>query len=715
MEKLNLTKNTTGNKKVFLRKEIEANRLGEELYADDVLSQYSVYLLRKFEVSTDYEQPEQFEALLEDLPEQFNHEFEDCVAKNLYVRVTQKAVYVTLLLALAHPLSKLQISDLRTWISSLEVPELPLKHRSAFSEEVPIEMVKGLQETNSEVLLLTEMMNQFSENLNDIYKEIQTVKDKRTPPVVKVVQSKVAAKEALETANAKQLKIVDEKIGQLAEEFSTFRAAVTEKLRSIPKSKTPPKFKITFGPGEEAGPTVETRLEEAIQTIELLTQRINSSDQKVTELNQIIEKNKQEKGPRLNFSIAKKASDEQIKLVDKVEKTGEKVTTIAQQLQQINDKLNTVESSVLEVKPDAEALARIEQDHGQLQETASETIKLNQVIDQLTKKLQTVETELTTVKTEKKKVPTVKLTKSDSAKKLAEQHQKDQEQLKSNATEIKKLTQTVGKVDVQLIKAHQKIAELEQKMRRTAQAVEVPVAKKEPIVAVQEASVPSSDKTMIGPPAPPVKPVATSPKPIAQTNRSFPSKETFLQANRPVKPVEDVVEERPTVTLAIEEMLDRVSEKHPQATETKSPWTLEEGYHNSNPSQEAQGSSLRRLKKLEWDIHSFFQQGRGMGHKGMLPKADFYANIRKIEVLPYLWASVYEREKKDILLGNELSSQQLIEDLNEFLEEIEVLSKKRKVMGKWIYCPKDVEQKMEGYKLFSEYLETYLARQNEGQ
>ncbi|MEI5990364.1 hypothetical protein A5881_001857 [Enterococcus termitis] len=708
MEKLNLTKNSTESKKVFLRKEIEANRLGEELYSDEVLSQYSVYLLRKFELSTDYEQPEQFEGLLEDLPEQFNHEFEDCVAKNLYVRVTQKAVYITLLLALAHPLSKLQISDLRTWISSLEVPELPLEHVSSFSEDIPIEMVKGLQETNSEVLLLTEMMNQFSENLNDIYKEVQAVKDKRTPPVVKVVQSKVAAKEALEFENAKQLKVVNEKIAHLAEEFATFKTAVDKKLTNIPKPKTPPKFKIIFGPDEKAGPTLEHRLDKTLQRIDLLVQRMDRSDQQVVELNKTIEKNKQEKRPALNFSTARKPVDEQNKLADKLTSTSEEVSTIARQMQQINDKLNTVESTVLEVKPDSAAIARIEKDHGQLQETASETIKLNKEIDHLTTKLQSVEAELTIVKSEKKKVPTVKLTKSDSAKKLAEQHQKDQEQLKSNATEIKKLTQTVGKVDVQLIKAHQKIAELEQKMRQTTQTASI--AKKEATTMVQQASEARVNNTVMGPAAPPTRAVPSQ-QPVTQATRSFPSKETFLQANRPMKPVVETIEERPTVTLAIEEMLDRVSEKHPQTTETRSSWTLDEGYDNNN-ALDPQGPSLRRLKKLEWDIHSFFQQGRGLGHKGMLPKDDFHTNIRKIEVLPYLWASVYEREKKDILLGNELSTQHLIDDLGDFLEEVKVLSKKRKVMGKWIYCPKEVEQKMEGYKLLSEYLETFLARQN---
>ncbi|MBO0470355.1 hypothetical protein JZO66_07340 [Enterococcus sp. DIV0242_7C1] len=700
MEKGIQTNKTTGNKKVFFRKEIEESRLGEELYSDDVLSQYSVYLLRKFELSEDYDQPEQFEALLTDLPEQFNHEFEDSVVKNLYVRVTQKAVYITLLLALAHPLSKLQISDLRTWISGLEVPELSLEHTTAFSEAVPLEMVKGLQETNSEVLLLTEMMNQFSDNLNDIYKEVQEVKNKKTPPVVKVIQSKVAAKEAQEAANAQQIKSLEQTLTKLVEEFSVFKTEVNQKLESLPKPKTPPKFKIMFGSSEgESGPTVEERLEEALKRIDLLGQRLNDSDQKVSKIDQSLEK--QKKHPKLSFSTAKKVDHERNQLAEKVASTSNEVTAIAHKLQKIDDKLSTMESNVLNAKPDSEALARIEKDHGQIQETASETIKLNQVIEQLTAKLQAVESELVNVSKEKRKIPHAKLTKSDHAKKMAEQHQKDQEQLKSNATEIKRLTQTVGKVDVQLIKAHQKIAELEQKIRQAP-----PVIEKAP-VRVEVPSKPidtSTNNTFVGPPAPPKASNSST------ANRGFPTKESFLQASRP-RPTTDMIEERPTVTLAIEEMLDRVSEKHPISESSRS-WTVAEGYEQSKENyQDQQGPSLRRLKKLEWDIHTYFQKGRSVGHKGMMAKDDFYANIRQIEVLPYLWGTVYEKEKKDILLGNELSCQQLVDDLADFLEEVEVLSRKRKVMGKWIYCPKEVEQKMEGYKLLSEYLETYIARQ----
>lgn len=702
MEKLNLTKNTTENKKVFFRKEMEESRLGEELYSDEVLSQYSVYLLRKFELSEDYEQPEQFEGLLVDLPDQFNHEFEDCVVRNLYVRITQKAVYITLFLALAHPLSKLQISDLRTWISNLEVPEMPLEHVSNFSNDIPFEVARGLQETNGEVLLLTEMMNQFSENLNDIYKEVQTVKGQKTPPVVKVVKSKAAAKQAQEAENAAQLKVAEQKIDQLIEEFSKFKTLVETKASTLPKSKKPPKFKIVFGTGgEETGPTMEERLNEALKSIELLTQKMDYSNQQVAAFSEKLEKNKRTKGPEVNFTLAKQATNEQKSLGNKLTETTKEVTAIAQQLKQFDHKLMSIESNIQEAKPDPNTIAKIEQNQDQLQETASETVKLNHTIDQLTTKIESVENGLSSLKTQKKKVPVVKLTKSEAAQKMAEQHQKDQEQLKSNATEIKRLTQTVSKVDVQLIKAHQKIAELEQKMRQSTVAT-----KKEP--TVMEKSVPETRTTPSATDAPAL-PVNTVPVPSSsiQIDRNFPTKETFLQASRPVRATQET-EERPTVTLAIEEMLDRVSEKHPQTVESDRSWSADGSYAQND---ESQGASLRRLKKLEWDIHASFQKNRGLGHKGMMSKDDFYANIRKIEFLPYLWASVFEREKKDLLLGNELSCQQLIDDLSDFLEEVSVLSQKRKVMGKWIYCPKEVEQKMEGYKYLSEYLETYLARQ----
>lgn len=96
-----------------------------------------------------------------------------------------------------------------------------------------------------------------------------------------------------------------------------------------------------------------------------------------------------------------------------------------------------------------------------------------------------------------------------------------------------------------MIKAHQKIAELEQKVRQTAQAT--PIVKKEPAVIVQQPAVTRLNNTKL--------------EPAVQVNRNFPTKEMFLQSNRQTRSVAETDGERPTVTLAIEEMLDCVSEK----------------------------------------------------------------------------------------------------------------------------------------------------------
>jgi hypothetical protein len=64
---------------------------------------------------------------------------------------------------------------------------------------------------------------------------------------------------------------------------------------------------------------------------------------------------------------------------------------------------------------------------------------------------------------------------------------------------------------------------------------------------------------------------------------------------------------------------------------------------------------------------------------------------------------------QDIRLNNEISCQQLVKGVPQFLREVEEIASKRKVMGKWIYAPKELEQKMEGYKLLNEYFELYLS------
>lgn len=692
MEKLNITQKAAPTRKVFFRKEIEADRLGEELYSEDVLSQYSVYLLRKFELGEEYETPEQFHSFVETLPMSFNTEFEDCIVRNMYVRVTQKAIYLTFFLALAHPLSKLQISDLRTWISHLTVPEMALEHLSSFSNQATSEMMKDIQETNGEVLLLSEMMDQFNENLADLYNEVQTVKQTKTPPIFKIVPSQATKKEAQEAAHTEELNLLNQRFDQLAESFTEFEKEINNRFKRLPKPKKPPKFKIVRGAVLE-GPTNEEQLYQALAKIDTLTKHVQSADQQLAVLDKTMARLQKEK-PKVSFAKAKYVSP----LAEQLTETNEEVRELVKKMTYFDQKLETVESEVSEVKPEIQTIARLEREQEHLQDTTEKTREFEQTIAQLTQKLEATTTEFYQMKNEKKKIPVLKLTKSAAMQQMMAERLRDQQLLKSNATEIKKLTQLAGKVDVQLIKAHQKIAELEQKIRQQPTAIsqnQIPKNERQPTVP-----------TMTVPKQQEVEKPANNEKEIKLEKRDFPTKETFLQASRPVQPV--AAPERETVTLAIEEVLDRVAEQPAtQASNFATPHSKMDIGPQGNPPQEA---TLMQLKKLEWSIHAFFQKTRSLGHKGMMARDEFNMNIQKIEELPTLWEAVYAREKKDIMLGSDLSSQQLISDLPEFLEGVKRVSQKRKVMGKWIYCPKEMEHKLAGYTLLSDYLELYTKR-----
>lgn len=751
MEKL--SKQSLGSKKIFLRKEIEQERLGEEIYVEDILCQYSVYLVRKFEEKEDYLELSQMELLLTDLPERFNKAFTDVVVKNLYVRTTVKAVYVTLLLALPQPLSKFQITELKDWMGTLTVSPLALEHTSNFTSTGSQEnvMVREWQETNSEVLLLTEMMNQFNESLTEIYTELQVMKNQKTPPKMRVVKSEAAVKtvKEKENENSKRLDEAIAKVDKMNEAFEAFQKQIVTQVEELQKvevkpveTKTPPKFKIFFDGQRKEGTKLEQQLKEVLDRVETLADRTDFSQKEVEKLGMKVEKESRRarelyRAQTENVQPAK----EQSRLEEKVALTNKDIRTISSQLKEINKKLSTVETKVSEAEQSPEEIAQIEKDHDRLHATASETMKLNQVIDQLTERVQNVQSELTDVKQNKKKIPVVKLKKSETQKKLAEQHQQDQEQLKANAVEIKKLSQTVGKVDVQLIQAHQKIAELEQKIRTNEQVSVNRRKELEATMVYQQDEKPlvaqnvQMDKQ---PPMQPQKPVGQGFAPIQsearpqsrpeatnQANnqrqplgsREFPSKEDFLQASRPIprqpqpgpRPnqlppagVAPAYEEPSTVTLSIEEMLNRVSD-HPKQQPV---------INAAKPLQSQKTpTSLRRLKKLESDITACFKRVQnGIGSRGMIAKEDVYANIRQIEVIPYLWSMIYTGEHpQDIQLNNEISCLQLVNGVPAFLREIEEIASKRKVMGKWIYAPKELEQKMEGYKMLNEYFELYLS------
>lgn len=691
MEKLTLTSSGQEEKKVFLRKEMDDERLGEEIYEDELLSPYSVYLVRKFDYKKDYQELSEMQDLLEQLPEIFNEAFEAFVIKKIYVRHTPKSIYVSLLLALAQPLTKEQMLMLRRWMTALSAPEKEvLEHVSAFSNEPSMNVAKDLRETNSEVLLLSEMMNQFNRSLAEVNTELQAVKKKRTPPVVKVVQSEVATRKALTEEYSQELEQATKKIDALSSDFILFKKEITEQVQKAVavKPRKPPKFKLSLPPGVEGEPTLEQRLTRALKKIEELTKIVDNSTLQVT---------------RLEHQIAQKTDDstlhaENHALSQKWTVTNEEVLAIGRQLKQINSKLTTMDSNLLEA-----SVGKNNLDSTQQEQVNGEVAKLTQSLLQVSTKLEKMETELTTVSA-KKVIPKVKLTKSNMAKELSEQHKQDQEQLKLNAKEIKQLTQTVGKVDVQLIKAHQKIAELEQSVRKavkSAEATPPPVAPKinkvEPTPVVAPANpveVPAEPVAAPVAPTPPEPVTATRSEAHAGNKSDFPSKEAFLKANTP---------QRPTVTLAIEEMLERVSDNHPvEITQTR------RGAHQE-ANDAAEAALSQKMEKLEEEIFTAFTKNKT--GRGMIRKDGLKEGIQEIAPLPEIWASIYRKEPKDVYIKKDLSCRQLVAEFPVFLDEITALANKRSMIGKWISCPKDMELDLEGYKLLTEYLIDYQDQQ----
>ncbi|WP_321387134.1 hypothetical protein [uncultured Enterococcus sp.] len=310
----------------------------------------------------------------------------------------------------------------------------------------------------------------------------------------------------------------------------------------------------------------------------------------------------------------------------------------------------------------------------------------------------------------------MKLKKSETQQKLDAQHQQDQEQLKANAVEIKKLSQTVGKVDVQLIQAHQKIAELEQKLRTNEQLSVNRRRELESTMIYQQDTAPKTEQVPVAPPiqsqpSRPQQPAPTQQQPAAQgvsscstatatavattvntdtasecitkaiTKRHDLFQGSFLQkqifCRRPDRYhvsrtlfrynriyLLQALKSHRTVTLSIEEMLNRVSD-HPKQLSAVTP--------AGSAQNKATPTSLRRLKKLESDITACFKRVKGgIGSRGMIAKEDVYANIRQIEVIPYLWSMIHTGDNpQDIRLNNEISCQQLVKGVPQFLREVE--------------------------------------------
>jgi hypothetical protein len=200
----------------YLCKEVDPEYLGREIYADNVDTPYSFYLIRKLTLAKDYQNLAEGEAYFEAICTSWDHSeaFEELVVKKIYIYVETEAIYYTLLMGSFEPTrSELRIS-LKKWLDSLSLSELESSLTEKTEQPVTTEEIQGLlkqmMEMSNELFRLRKMMNDLNQTLAQsqlnptpvksnpvISRSIRTIHLKRAQPLM--VENRMAEVEEKET------------------------------------------------------------------------------------------------------------------------------------------------------------------------------------------------------------------------------------------------------------------------------------------------------------------------------------------------------------------------------------------------------------------------------------------------------------------------------------------------------------------------------------
>lgn len=224
MENAELTDNVFKTKKIFFRKELDVSKIGEQVYSSEIVHPHSVYVLRKFTLVEEYKQVEHFESLIRKLPERFQQEFDGIFIKEIYRDIRPESVYLTLLLTTDQPLTKAQIISIRRWIGLLKVKGLFVAKETGNEEKKLFQLLRGLQETNTQVTLLTDIIHQLNGDMKNVYQDIRVLKEQK---VGLKLDDPLASQQKTEEAEAEQkVAMLTVEIEQVTKEFSTFKASL---------------------------------------------------------------------------------------------------------------------------------------------------------------------------------------------------------------------------------------------------------------------------------------------------------------------------------------------------------------------------------------------------------------------------------------------------------------------------------------------------------
>ncbi|MGX7243704.1 hypothetical protein ACWOC1_02515 [Enterococcus quebecensis] len=319
----------------YLCKEVDPDYLGREVYADNVDTPYSFYLVRKLNLAKDYQNLAEGEAFFDAICDSWDEteEFEELVVKKIYMYVETEVMYYTLLMGSFEPTRRDLRMNLKRWFEeiTLEKQERSLVFRgdAALSSGEVQGMMKQMIETSNEIFRLRKMITDLTEMISRgkiemhtaksdpiISRSIQTIHLKRAQPLVIEEDKTVeATKTMLRSENPINVEVdLDESEVVNEEEVTSEKIDETTKTWEVVGEETEKKLE-----NELAGKPIQEDFQvEEEPTVYLNQEQKNKeeSNQESTERTSLKLKRRQMKAKHKEVAeseIAKKAPQETMK------------------------------------------------------------------------------------------------------------------------------------------------------------------------------------------------------------------------------------------------------------------------------------------------------------------------------------------------------------------------------------------------------------------
>lgn len=190
-------------KTTYLCKEVDPDYLGREIYADNVDTPYSFYLVRKLNLAKDYQNLAEGEAFFDAICDSWDEteEFEELVVKKIYMYVETEIMYYTLLMGSFEPTRRELRMNLKQWFETITLEKqersLVYKGEAGLNSGEVQGMMKQMLETSNEIFRLRKMITDLTDTLHQgkidryasksepiISRSIQTIHLKRAQPLV---------------------------------------------------------------------------------------------------------------------------------------------------------------------------------------------------------------------------------------------------------------------------------------------------------------------------------------------------------------------------------------------------------------------------------------------------------------------------------------------------------------------------------------------------